>query len=250
MRAAEQSQRGGAHAIAHGKQRSVFDSAAAAGERAAVEADNAVGQVGGIELVHRHRAAVEREPAVTHVQCVVAHRVGGEYTTTRDSDDVAGRWTVADDHIGGYHCAAVGDGQRVERTRVADVKAAAVAPQRSRPAHHNSVGTSTIADIAVQVVHLPAVGDDELAAGAAVVADAQITLTVQSRAGVTDRQRVVACDKNAATDLQLPALSDRHLIAGSANIANLQSALVLVIYNPSRADTAHRYGVVVSTVWP
>ena len=121
VRAAKQIQRGCADTVANLKQRAVIDRAAAAVEHAAVESHDTAALVGEVKSVDDDCAAVERQRAVANVECTGASSVGCVKISDRNRNDVANRITVADDDVGGGHCAAVGERQTVEGPIKSDI---------------------------------------------------------------------------------------------------------------------------------
>ena len=125
------------------------------------------------------------------------------------------------------HLGAVGDGQTVARTILADDKSCRIGPERPRIAHHHHVvrGGRAVSDIASAVGYLCPVGNEQ-AVGGSIVADNEISTVAQSRACSGHHHRVLRgvggqAEHRVYCDQHFRAVGDDQAVGGSP-IANVE----------------------------
>ena len=117
------------------------------------------------------------------------------------------------------HLGAVGDGQAVARTIVADDKTCRVCPERARIGHHHRVvrGGRDVSEPAIDVGYLCPVGNDQ-AVGGSIVADNEISTVAQSRGCSGHHHRVVGggcvvSQKRSGSDQSLTTIGNSQAVA-------------------------------------
>ena len=233
MRAAKQIQRGSTDTVANLKQRAVVDRAAAAVERAAVDSDDAVGQVGGVQPIDRDGAAVERQRAVAHIKQAVDGRVGDDHVAAVDENRVTERRSLhADGQSRGGDRSPAGDSQLVADAGVADVKRETIVPKRAGSANqHNVVAAGGMAAKHAEAVADHATVQDCKLVERAVVANVEIVGIIPDGASAADPHGVVAAGAVTADVAEAvvdrATVQDRKLVGGTDAVTEAKRAAVV-----------------------